>query len=272
MTLAQEAAEWKADTTDFWRVLASPQRRQLLDLLSDGPQTTGDLADAMPELSRFAVMQHLGVLTDAGLVVVRRRGKHRINHLNPVPLRRWYERWVVPLADRAGAELLALERHVEGAGKRREGGPGLTVMTDEIRTVRIETELRFRAAPERIFRALTEESLRWFPTTYGEERVKAIIVEPRVGGAHYEDWGDGAGHLYGHVTVFDPPFRYSTRGRVFAGTLLDTAYEIEPDGDGTILRMSKVAVGPMTEEQASGIRTYGDIGRFEDALRRVVEG
>jgi hypothetical protein len=36
--------------------------------------------------------------------------------------------------------------------------------------------------------------------------------------------------------------------------------------------MSKVAVGPMTEEQASGIRTYGDIGRFEDALRRVVEG
>ena len=69
-----------------------------------------------PELSRFAVMQHLGVLTDAGLVVVRRRGRHRFNHLNPVPLRRWYERWVVPLADRAGAELLALERHIEKEG------------------------------------------------------------------------------------------------------------------------------------------------------------
>ena len=39
------------------------------------------------------------------------------------------------------------------------------------------------------------------PTTYGEERVKAVVVEPRVGGAHYEDWGDGAGHLNGHVTV-----------------------------------------------------------------------
>ena len=39
-----------------------------------------------------------------------------------------------------------------------------------------------------------------------------------------------------------------------------------------VLRMSKVAVGPMTDEQAGSIRTYGDIGRFEEALRRVVEG
>ena len=265
MLSAQKARRQDSETADVWRVLASPQRRQLLDLLSEGPRTTGDLADAMPELSRFAVMQHLGVLTDAGLVVVRRRGRHRFNHLNPVPLRRWYERWVVPLADRAGAELLALERHVEG-------GPSMTVMTDEIRTVRIETELRFHASPERIFRALTEESLEWFPTTYGEERVKAVVVEPRVGGAHYEDWGDGAGHLYGHVTVYDRPHRLGLRGRVFAGSILDTAYEIEPDGDETVLRMSKVAVGPMTDEQAGSIRTYGDIGRFEEALRRVVEG
>ena len=42
-------------------------------------------------------------------------------------------------------------------------------------------------------------------------------------------------------------------------------------GDETILRMSKVAVGPMADEQAGSIRTYGDIGRFEEALRRVVE-
>jgi DNA-binding transcriptional ArsR family regulator len=264
MSAVQEAGGLEGEE-DVWRVLASPLRRHLLDLLSEGPRTTGDLAGAMPELSRFAVMQHLGVLTDAGLVVVRRRGRHRFNHLNPVPLRRWYERWVVPLADRAGAELLALERHVEG-------GPFMTVLTDEIRTVRIETELHFRASPERIFRALTEESLEWFPTSYGQERVKAVVVEPRVGGAHYEDWGDGAGHLYGHVTVYDRPHRLELRGRVFAGSILDTAYEIEPDGNETVLRMSKVAVGPMTAEQAGSIRTYGDIGRFEEALRRLVEG
>ena len=34
------------------------------------------------------------------------------------------------------------------------------------------------------------------------------------------------------------------------GTILDTAYEIEADGADRVLRMSRVAVGPMTEEEA----------------------
>jgi DNA-binding transcriptional ArsR family regulator len=56
---------------DLWRALASPWRRRLLDLLRDGPRTTGQLATAIPELSRFAVMQHVEVLTSAGVVVAR---------------------------------------------------------------------------------------------------------------------------------------------------------------------------------------------------------
>ena len=256
-----------SEEQDVWRALSTPLRRHLLDLLSGGPRTTGDLAEAVPDLSRFAVMQHLRVLTDAGLVVVRRRGRYRFNYLNPVPLRRWYERWVTPLADGAAAEMLALQRRVEQPG----GGTSMSVMTDQIRTVRIETELRFRATPERLFRALTEDTLEWFPFTYGEDRVKAIVIEPRVGGAHFEDWGDGMGHLYGHVTVFDRPHRFATRGRIMPGTILDTQYELEPDGEQTVLRMSKVAVGPMSEEEAASVHTYGDISRFEEPLRRLVE-
>jgi hypothetical protein len=40
---------------------------------------------------------------------------------------------------------------------------------------------------------------------------------------------------------------------------------------GVVLRMSKVAVGPMTDEEAASISEFGDIGRFADALRSVVE-
>ena len=269
MSALQQAARVPIDEApDLWRALANPVRRDLLDRLGIGPRTTGELADAMPGLSRFAVMQHLGVLTDAGLVVVRRRGRHRFNHLNPVPLRQWYERWVTPFADRTAAELLALQRTVEAG----TGGQSMAVMTDELRTVRIETELRFRATPERIFRALTDESQKWFPATYGEERVQRIVLEPRVGGAHYEDWGEGHGHLYGHVTMYDPPRGYATRGRLYQGVTLDSEYELEPDGDETILRVTKVAVGPLTEEEAAGIHKYGNVARFEDALRAVVEG
>jgi DNA-binding transcriptional ArsR family regulator len=268
---AASTAPTRTDASDLWRALASPVRRQLLDLLSSGPMTTGDLAERLTSLSRFAVMQHLGVLTDAGLVVVRRSGRHRFNHLNPVPLRRWYERWVVPLADRAAAEMLALQRFVE----ETEGGSSMAIATDQdqVRIVRIETELRFRCTPDRLFRALTEESLTWFPHTYGDDdRVQRIVMEPMVGGRHYEDWGDGMGHLYGHVTVFDRPHELSLRGRVMPGSILDTHYQLEADGEETVLRASKICVGPMTDEEAAGVQSFGNIQRFEVALRALVEG
>jgi len=143
---------------------------------------------------------------------------------------------------------------------------------DTIRSVRIETELRFRCPPERLFSALTGDTLAWFPHTYGEERTRGIVLELRVGGLHYEDWGDGNGHLYGQVTVWDPPRRFMTRGRLHAGTILDSSYVLEPDGDETVLKATKVAVGPISEEEARGIQFYGDLARFEEALRAVVEG
>lgn len=77
-----------------WRALANPVRREILDLLRAGPRTTGDVASRFPALSRFAVMQHLGVLTAAGLVRARREGRERWNHLDPTPIRLLYERWV----------------------------------------------------------------------------------------------------------------------------------------------------------------------------------
>jgi DNA-binding transcriptional ArsR family regulator len=245
---------------DIWRALGNPVRRDLLDQLVDGARTTSELVEATPGLSRFAVMQHLGVLTDAGLVLVRRRGKFRLNHLNPVPLREWYERWVTPLMGETAEQLLALRRHVE-EGQQMDG----------LRTVRIETELKLRSTPERVFRALTEESLSWFPHTYGEEKVRAVVVEPHVGGRHFEDWGEGRGHLYGHVLVYDPPWRLEIRGRVMLGSILDSDHRIEEVEDGVMLRVTKVAVGPMTEEEAASIRQYGDISMFADALRAHVE-
>ena len=254
-----------------WRALANPLRRELLDLLRAEPRTTGDLAEAIPEVSRFAVMQHLGVLTSAGLVVVRRRGRHRFNHLNPVPLRRWYERWVVPLADRSAADLIALQRHVEAESANQEGAVEVPVDVQQVRTVTIEAEMRFRATPERLFKAIAEESPIWFKATYGEERVKAVVMEPRVGGAHYEDWGDGRGWLYGHVTVWDPPRRLYLRGRVGLGVMIDTRYAFEPEGDETVLQVTKVAIGPMTDEEAQGIEDFGNTARFEAALRDLVE-
>jgi DNA-binding transcriptional ArsR family regulator len=78
-----------------WKALSNPVRRGILDLLRKGPETTGDLAGRFPELTRFTVMQHLAVLEEAELIVVRREGRKRYNYLNPVPIQQLYDRWVV---------------------------------------------------------------------------------------------------------------------------------------------------------------------------------
>jgi DNA-binding transcriptional ArsR family regulator len=109
------------DLRPVWRALSNPMRRRMLDLLRDGPMTTGDLAERFPKHSRFAVMQHLRVLESGGLVVPQKVGRARLNYLNPIPIQRIYHRWVsqyqVPWAE----SLVALKGTLE-EGKREERG------------------------------------------------------------------------------------------------------------------------------------------------------
>jgi len=98
------------------------------------------------------------------------------------------------------------------------------------------------------------------------------VLEPRVGGQHYEDWGDGSGHLYGQVTVYDPPARWATRGRVYPGTILDTDYELTEETGGVRVRVTKLAVGPMTEEEAAGIAEFGDFSGSAAAIEKLAAG
>lgn len=100
------------ELADVCAALADPTRRAILDRVSRGPCTTGELAALFPT-TRFAVMKHIGVLERAGLLVSTRRGRERWNHLNAVPLVRLVERWLSPLAERGARSLLALQTHLE---------------------------------------------------------------------------------------------------------------------------------------------------------------
>lgn len=101
------------DAEAVWRALANATRRAMLDALRDGPLTTGELAERFAELSRFAVMQHLRVLEEAELIVVRRDGRRRYNYLNPVPIQALYDRWVVRYMQPWTEALLGLREELE---------------------------------------------------------------------------------------------------------------------------------------------------------------
>lgn len=95
-----------------WRALSDPTRRRILDLLKHGPRTTGDLCGQF-DVSRFAIMKHLDILEHARLVLVERRGRERWNHLNAVPIRQIYERWISGYQEHWAASLLRLKRRME---------------------------------------------------------------------------------------------------------------------------------------------------------------
>jgi DNA-binding transcriptional ArsR family regulator len=112
--LATEKTRTQAKSQDgIFKALADPTRRQLLDELMAGPRTTGALVANHPEMTRFGVMAHLKILEDAGLVIAVREGRVRHNHLNPVPIRELYERWMRPFDEVPAMELTALRRAAE---------------------------------------------------------------------------------------------------------------------------------------------------------------
>ncbi len=87
------------DSSDaVFRALGNRRRRDILDALKDAPQTTGALCERFADIDRCTVMQHLKVLEEADLVIVRRDGRERWNHLNPLPIRDIHERWIGPHA------------------------------------------------------------------------------------------------------------------------------------------------------------------------------
>ena len=110
-----ERASDRSDELVF-KALGDRARRHLLDALfvEDG-QTLGRLCGALPTMTRFGVMKHLGVLEQAGLVVTHRDGRTKRHYLNPVPIREIHDRWISKYADATAAAMADLRRQLDGA-------------------------------------------------------------------------------------------------------------------------------------------------------------
>jgi uncharacterized protein YndB with AHSA1/START domain len=124
-----------------FRALADPTRRSLLDELfrQDG-QTLSQLEGRF-EMSRFGVSKHLKLLEEAGLVVVKRRGREKLHFLNAVPIRLVHDRWVSKYAEPWAAGLSDLKTSLE-------------------QTMEKVFEIYIRTTPERLWTAITDPEIR----------------------------------------------------------------------------------------------------------------
>ena len=72
-----------APQTPIWTAVASPRRREILRLVWRNELPAGDIHAAMPDVTFAAVSLQLATLVDAGLVTVRREGRHRLYRARP---------------------------------------------------------------------------------------------------------------------------------------------------------------------------------------------
>ncbi|MBZ9892930.1 helix-turn-helix domain-containing protein [Mesorhizobium sp. BR1-1-6] len=104
----------RSQDDNVFKALAHPRRREMLDLLKDAPKTTGMLCEAFSDIDRCTVMLHLKVLEEADLVVARREGRERWNHLNALPIKQIHDRWISQYAGHALSIIDRLKSDLEG--------------------------------------------------------------------------------------------------------------------------------------------------------------
>ncbi len=61
---------------DVFQAIADPTRREIINLISQRPLNLNAIAENF-EVSRPAISQHIKILTECGLVSIRRQGRER---------------------------------------------------------------------------------------------------------------------------------------------------------------------------------------------------
>lgn len=92
-------------------VLAEPNRRAILSMLSSSERSVGELMHRL-RLPQPSVSKHLRVLRDGGFVESRVEAQRRIYRLNPTPLQELDE-WLQPFRRFWSKHVDALEEHLD---------------------------------------------------------------------------------------------------------------------------------------------------------------
>lgn len=131
------------------------------------------------------------------------------------------------------------------------------------------------APATRVWRALTDETARWWPRDfYTGAEPRAFVLEPALGGHMKEDWGDGQGLVWAVVTGVRHASFLQLSGeltRPFGGPArtITTIRLAEEDG-ATTVTLTDTVFGSVTAESAAAMEA-GWRALLDGSLRPYVE-
>jgi uncharacterized protein YndB with AHSA1/START domain/DNA-binding transcriptional ArsR family regulator len=189
-----------------FRALADPSRRALLDALRerDG-RTLGQLCEVLPDLTRFGVAKHLGILEEARLVTARKVGRSKHHYLNAVPIQdvadRWIDRYRAPFARMLVDLRDDLEREPALSSDHNPGESDMTSTQTAAPT--FVQSVHIQAPAEKVWQALIDPSFtaRYY---YGFDfRVGAMAP----GEGYTYEQSDGTVAIVGEIVEVEPGAR-----------------------------------------------------------------
>lgn len=130
----------------------------------------------------------------------------------------------------------------------------------EMQTVDILKEIEIAAPIDIAFEALLEELGPAGQMPDGTPFPRVLEAWP--GGRWYRDLGNNAGHFWGHVQVIKPPGLLEICGPLFMSfpALNFVQYRLTAEGNGTRLKLTHRAFGPIPPEHSEGMnRGWGSI-------------
>ena len=107
----------ETDLDAVFLALASPVRRQILDIVAAAPGCTVAQVAEQFDMSRIGVLKHINVLEDAGLLLSDKLGRERLLQFNAVPLQLIHERWSDQYRSFWSNRLTRLKYAVEGESR-----------------------------------------------------------------------------------------------------------------------------------------------------------
>ena len=104
---------------DVYQAIADPTRRAIINMIAAQPLNVNSIAEKF-DVSRQAISLHVKILTDCGLVVIKKRGRDRfcepqLDKLGEVSV------WVDQYRRHWENKLDALETYIEKLKKQRYG-------------------------------------------------------------------------------------------------------------------------------------------------------
>jgi uncharacterized protein YndB with AHSA1/START domain len=143
----------------------------------------------------------------------------------------------------------------------------------EVGSIRIKQELTINATADKVFTALTKDTSFWWGAPYLiDDQLKGLVVEPKLGGKFYEDWGDNGGAIWGFVTQWKKNEIFEFTGKCGMGGSVNgvICFTLESKGGSTLLKLEHDAVGHITEKTQSGY-SFGWNDLLEKRLKAYVE-